>query len=261
MAEIETVASLETVQNLVHLPGARDYFHDKPPNDLEEVLHVVHLLAAAKIPSCLVGVGALRYYGAARASNEWDVCVPDDKLENARLLFDPCDRQERPKTSNDAKSSSMKLGVDNDSAALDCNRIYEVAKPPPVRAGSLRHIYPCFHLQGFSFYFILVPSSGCLIDHSSPEYIEKWGLENFNFNELQAESVELANKQNEVLERLGHQGQMYVQDLGRRWRLEASDEAKEKRIDEVKKGRYVTKWRSKKSPRDDPVKRYHRDKI
>ncbi|KAK3328569.1 hypothetical protein B0T19DRAFT_401316 [Cercophora scortea] len=300
MAEIDPVAALEKAQNLVDLPGARDYFHDKPPNNLEEVLHVVQRLAAANVPSCLVGVGALRYYGAARASNEWDVCVPDDKLESARCLFDASAVQEGHQTSGDVKSSNgTNLEADNESAALDPKRIYEVAKPPPSIDGSLRHTYPCFHLQGFSFYFVLVPSSGSLIDPSSPEGIEltkkgvpypkitpmarsliiqgqwsdlcdlidgvnldvDWGLENFNFDELLAESVELAHKRNEVLARLGHQGRMHVQDLERRWRLEASDEAKEKRIDEIKKGRYVTKWRPKKSPQDDPVKRYNRDKI
>lgn len=52
------------------LPGARDYSgQDVRGGGLDAILDVVNLLAAEGIPSCVVGVWALRYYGAGRVSN------------------------------------------------------------------------------------------------------------------------------------------------------------------------------------------------
>lgn len=55
------------------LPGARDYSgQDVRGGGLDAIVDVVNLLAAEGIPSCVVGVWALRYYGAGRVSN---VCL------------------------------------------------------------------------------------------------------------------------------------------------------------------------------------------
>lgn len=52
------------------LPGLRDYSaKDTSPQGVTEILEVVNLLASANIPSCVIGVKALRYYGAARVTD------------------------------------------------------------------------------------------------------------------------------------------------------------------------------------------------
>ena len=52
------------------LPGLRDYSgKDTSPQGVTEILEVVNHLAGANIPSCVIGVKALRYYGAARVTD------------------------------------------------------------------------------------------------------------------------------------------------------------------------------------------------
>jgi hypothetical protein len=52
------------------LPGLRDYSGaTTSKGGIDEILAVVHHLSAAEIPSCVVGVKALRYYGAARITD------------------------------------------------------------------------------------------------------------------------------------------------------------------------------------------------
>jgi hypothetical protein len=54
------------------LPGLRDYSGTTPSHGghgIDEILNVIRQLAAADIPSCVVGVKALRYYGAARITD------------------------------------------------------------------------------------------------------------------------------------------------------------------------------------------------
>ena len=53
-------------------PGIRDYSGAQPSHKghgIDEILDVVHRLAVAGILSCVVGVRALRYYGAARVTD------------------------------------------------------------------------------------------------------------------------------------------------------------------------------------------------
>lgn len=54
------------------LPGLRDYSGARTSHDghgIDEILDVINQLSAAGIPSCVVGVRALRYYGAARITD------------------------------------------------------------------------------------------------------------------------------------------------------------------------------------------------
>jgi hypothetical protein len=52
------------------LPGLRDYSgKETSQQGVEEILDVVAQLTAAEIPSCVIGVKALRYFGAARVTN------------------------------------------------------------------------------------------------------------------------------------------------------------------------------------------------
>lgn len=52
------------------LPGLRDYSgKETSPQGINEILEVVNHLASGNIPSCVIGVKALRYYGAARITD------------------------------------------------------------------------------------------------------------------------------------------------------------------------------------------------
>ncbi|KAK4152574.1 hypothetical protein C8A00DRAFT_16113 [Chaetomidium leptoderma] len=225
---------------------------------ISEILDVVSRLSVAGIPSCVVGVRALRYYGAAR---EWDLCVPDGRLEEARLAF------------------------------LESAK-YTAAPPPPPVPKSLRHTFPCFRLEGIMFYFILVPSSDSFVDPTLPNTVERsrngvpyaslaqfarsllvqqlwadvadlidgmnldtdWGFHDINLETLQQESRMFAELRNGHLKSHGCEGALYPQDMERIWRQLASNEAKEQRIEPLKKGRYFTRWRSIKFPEDPRTK-------
>jgi hypothetical protein len=133
---------------------------------------------------------------------------------------------------------------------------------------SRRHTYPCLRLKGYDFYVVLVPSSNCFVDPSCANHVERsrhgvpyaslvqfarsllvqqqwadiadlidgmnldveWGLQNIDFDKLQ----EMAG----------------IPNLERIWRQLASADAKEQRIEPLKKGRYLTRWRSTRFPED-----------
>ncbi|KAK4245074.1 hypothetical protein C7999DRAFT_16707 [Corynascus novoguineensis] len=241
------------------LPGLRDYSgkqsHSKGVN---EILDVVRKLAAVQIPSCVVGVKALFYYGASR---EWDLCIPDEKIEEAKtLLLSP-----------------------NDSTK------YEAATPPPPVPWSRRHMFPCLRLKGFNFWFILVPSSDCLVDPSVPDHVERsrsgvpyaslvqfarsllvqqlrhdvadlvdgmnldvdWGMQHVDFDALQKESAKFIDLRNRRVKEAGDgHGFCSPKNMERLWRDLANEEAKERRIEPMKKSRYLTRWQRIKDPRD-----------
>jgi len=61
---------MSPLANSDDLPGLRDYSGKQSHSKgVDEILDVVHKLAAAQIPSCVVGVKALFYYGANRITN------------------------------------------------------------------------------------------------------------------------------------------------------------------------------------------------
>lgn len=199
------------------------------------------------------------------AKQEWDLCIPDDKLEAARHLL---------------------LSAD-DSAK------YEVAKPPPPIPSSRRHTFPCFRLKGYNFWFILVPSSDCFVDPSVADHVERsrngvpyaslvqfarslllqqliadiadlidgmdldidWGVQNISFETLQEESVKFNELRNQRVTADGDgYGMRSPQVMEQLWSKRASKEAKEKRIEPMKQGRYFTRWRRIKSPEDPRTK-------
>ncbi|KAK6434463.1 hypothetical protein LTR95_009352 [Oleoguttula sp. CCFEE 5521] len=52
------------------------------------VQEVIGILQAAGYVCCVTGVKALRYYGAARVSDEWRICVPNSDFAAATQLID-----------------------------------------------------------------------------------------------------------------------------------------------------------------------------
>jgi len=77
---------------------------------------------------------------------EWDLYIPDDKLREAHHLL---------------------------LSAAAGEAMYEVAKASHPVPWSLRHMFPCFHLQGYNFWFTLVPSADCFVDPSRADHVEK----------------------------------------------------------------------------------------
>ncbi|KAK4235158.1 hypothetical protein C8A03DRAFT_46646 [Achaetomium macrosporum] len=251
------------------LPGLRDHSGAQASHGghgIDEIIAVIDHLSAAKIPSCVVGVMALYYYGAGRITDEWDLCVPDDQLEAA----------------------AGTLLSDGDGAK------YEVAKPPPPVPGSLRHTFRCFQLRGYNFWFLLVPSSDCFVDPSVPEHIEssrnlvpyaslvqfarsllvqqltadladlvdgmdldvEWGEQHIGFKTLQEASANFIGLRNRRVSASGGDdyGRLSPKGMEALWREIASKEEKAKRIEPMKQGRYFTRWRSYKYPQDPRIR-------
>lgn len=174
----------------------------------------------------------------------------------------------------------------------DGERKYEIARPSYPVPNSLRHTFPCLHLKGCNFWFILTPSSDCYVDPPQPDHVERsrngvpyaslvqfaravlmqqlwpdisdfidgmdldvdWGVRNIGFDSLQKESVKFVERRNERLARHGCDGGLPVMNLEQVWRKKASPEAKEQRIEPMKKGRYFTRWRRFKHPEDPRTK-------
>lgn len=217
------------------LPGLRTHGgRDVKPEDLKEV---IRLLEQAGAPACVAGVYALRYFGAGRISNEFDICIPDEKLDNARMIFE-----------NDAR--------------------FEEALPAPSVPKSLRHIRPTFLMKGVYFVFILIPASDYFID-PSPDCCElsmegipypkmhlfarsllvlqnpanlcdfvdgmnldkDWGESNLDFDDLQHKGLEFSMKLNAVLEPLGVGSLKLHVDYRSMWNKKVDEKEKEKRIE------------------------------
>jgi len=82
----------------------------------------------------------------------------------------------------------------------------------------------------------------------------EWGERNLGFDTLQEESVKFVLRRNERLKSHGRSGGAVPQVMEEIWREEASSEAKESRIEPMKKGRYFTRWRNYKYPEDPRTK-------
>ncbi|KAG7135341.1 hypothetical protein HYQ45_006880 [Verticillium longisporum] len=228
-----------------HLPGIR--YHEGRESTIEDVRDVITLLNEAAIPACVIGVNALRYFGAGRVTAEWDICVPDESLDDAAGIF-------------------------------SAHEAYKRARPPPMVPYSLRHLHPAFQLRAAELFFILTPSSRCCVD-PRPEHCERsnkgipypqmaqfarsllimqagadledfvdgmdldvpWAEANMDFADLQQQARAFCRAQNPVLEEKGL-GQ-FNETLDRRGLWESIVRTKEKRIDDTKEGRYKTRWR------------------
>lgn len=136
------------------------YYEGRESRGVEDLKVALDLLISANITACLVGVRALRYYGAGRVTTvgaslliksgpamltvarcqEWDVCVEDEQLSHAVAIF-----------------------AGNDS--------YEPARPPPPVGTSFRHKQPIFKLKDAGFFLVLTPSSACFFD-PRPDFCE-----------------------------------------------------------------------------------------
>ncbi|KAH6850468.1 hypothetical protein B0I37DRAFT_114946 [Chaetomium sp. MPI-CAGE-AT-0009] len=98
-----------------------------------EVLHVIQTLERGGIPSCVTGAKALVYYGAGRVAQDWEIAVPGQLFDQAKVFF--------------AHSHD-----------------YEMLKPTMSQPKSLIHTYPLFKLKHAAFTFSLVPDSEPYID-------------------------------------------------------------------------------------------------
>jgi len=204
-------------------------------------------------------------------SREWDLCIPDDKLEAARSLL----------------------------LAGNAHARYEAARPPPPVPWSRRHALPCLRRKGYNFWFILWLSSYCFVDPSRAEHVDKsmngvpyaslvqfarslllqqltpdiadfidgmdltadWGAQNIGFETLQEESVKFIESRNQLVEnddqgqsKNSHCGWLSPRSMDSLWNESASQEAKDRRIEPMKKGRYFTRWRRIRSPGDPRTK-------
>lgn len=92
-----------------------------------EALEVIQLLDGKGISACMCGVSALKYYGAPRLRQDWEICVPTDKFKDAEAVFHP--------TANPADYVSV----------------------PSWPSSSILHTYPRFKRRGIHFYFVLIP--------------------------------------------------------------------------------------------------------
>ncbi|KAJ5635118.1 uncharacterized protein N7484_008431 [Penicillium longicatenatum] len=96
-----------------------------------EILEVTRYLEKHGIECCIVGVSALIFYGAGRVRDEWELCVPDDKVGEAVALL---------------------------SADSMAHKIHAVPPIPIPQPSSLSHTYHRFKGRGIHFYFLLVPA-------------------------------------------------------------------------------------------------------
>ncbi|KAJ5112377.1 hypothetical protein N7532_000422 [Penicillium argentinense] len=123
-----------TVPTVPPVEEAPTYSPDQVPScgghGTLEILEVTRFLEAHGIECCVVGVSALIFYGAGRVRDEWELCVPDDKVREAVSLLA--------------------------SGSLD--RIHPVPPLAIPHPSSLSHTYHRFKGKGIHFYFILVPA-------------------------------------------------------------------------------------------------------
>lgn len=183
---------------------------------------------------------------------EWDICIPHEKLDVARAIFD-----------NDAR--------------------FEQAPAAPPLFESLRHVRPTFMLKGVKFVFILVSASDHFIDpdccelsrHGLPypkmrhfarsllalqngadlcDFIDgmdldrAWGESNLDFDDLQVQGLKFTKQQNAIFRKNGLGSFQLNHDYRSFWNKQVDE--KEKRIEPMKKGRYKTQWRRIKNDMD-----------
>ncbi|WEW60956.1 hypothetical protein PRK78_006444 [Emydomyces testavorans] len=117
--------------------GSLGTCHDTPIDALPslghgtpEVLEITKILENAGICCCLVGISALKYYGAWRVRHDWEICVPTDMLEKASQIF---------------------------KSEPHC-QTYETCAPNIPQISSLLHTFPRFKIKGVYLYFVILPA-------------------------------------------------------------------------------------------------------
>ncbi|KAK2808359.1 hypothetical protein FQN50_004744 [Emmonsiellopsis sp. PD_5] len=120
---------------------------DVPPSGdhgILEVLEITKVLENAGVCCCLVGICALRYFGAMRVRHDWEICVPTDLLETAAHVFN----------------------------SEPHNQTYKPCRPKRLHFASLYHTFPRFKIRGVDLYFVLIPDDDAYI-HCIPSNIER----------------------------------------------------------------------------------------
>lgn len=199
-----------------------------------------------------------RYIDFRIGCKEWDICVPDKKLDDATFIFE-----------NDAR--------------------FEQAPPTPLRYQSFLHLRPTFIFEGVDLVFILVPASDYFIEPSPAccelsnkgipypkmrefarslvvlqnrsdlgDFIDgmnldkEWGEANVDFDDLQLKGLESTREWNAEFEK---RGLGYLRpDVNYRNMWNTVVDEKERRIEPMKKGRYKTRWRRIKNDMDPRLK-------
>ncbi|KAI1990694.1 hypothetical protein LOZ53_003155 [Ophidiomyces ophidiicola] len=107
---------------------------DSPPSlygtGTPDVLKVIKILENAGICCCLVGVSALKYYGAERVRHDWEVCVPTDLLKKASQIFE----------------------------SEPHSQVYQAFPDETPQLGCLYHTFPRFKIRGVTLYFVIIPA-------------------------------------------------------------------------------------------------------
>ncbi|WEW55165.1 hypothetical protein PRK78_000594 [Emydomyces testavorans] len=93
-----------------------------------EILEITRLLEAAGVCCCVVGISALRYFGAWRARHDWEICVPTHLVESASQIF-----QSEP-----------------------YNKIYEINPGGRPQLDPLLQPFPRFKIKGVDLYFTII---------------------------------------------------------------------------------------------------------
>ncbi|KAJ5673756.1 hypothetical protein N7462_009195 [Penicillium macrosclerotiorum] len=96
-----------------------------------EILAVTRFLESRGIECCIVGVSALIFYGAGRVRDEWELCVPDNRVDEVAALL---------------------------SSDLMADQIHPMPPHSISHPFSLSHTYHRFKGCGIHFYFVLMPA-------------------------------------------------------------------------------------------------------
>ncbi|KAK2764909.1 hypothetical protein FQN54_008606 [Arachnomyces sp. PD_36] len=112
--------------------------------EIQGISRVIRILERADIACCLVGVSALKYFGAWRVRDDWEICVPTDMVAKTAAIF-----KSEPYT-----------------------QFYETCPPGHVQPFSLLHTFPRFKVKETLLRFAIVPSEDCHLT-CKPSNIER----------------------------------------------------------------------------------------
>ncbi|KND92791.1 hypothetical protein TOPH_02802 [Tolypocladium ophioglossoides CBS 100239] len=132
-------------------------------------LRVTQILEANDITCCCVGVSALKFYGASRMRDDWEICVPTDLVPKAiRVLQSP-------------PHSDVYVLVDSISHA---------------QVQSMTHTYNRFQTRGLWHTFVIVPASDVHLDCRPVNIVRS--LQGLPYPSLQVFAQSCLNRRNEL---------------------------------------------------------------
>ena len=120
-----------------------------PGGGSEQAKDVTDALETAGIPCCLVGVAALKYFGAGRISEA-------SRGPFSSRLNHCCSLSART-----GQSALQQNKLSAASSILQARSTYELCAPLYPYLESLLHTFPLFKLKGYVAWIQLVPSSDC----------------------------------------------------------------------------------------------------